>query len=180
MTPKREDFDALVLECFRHPEDREVLERFDSDFRPFLLAILVAMYPTDPTLAEDAYQDAFVKFIGIFRGGQKPGIRYPGYFVATAKHLLIDELRQRKGLVSTDELFDIAIAPDQFSEGEARIALLQSMMKLDRRCQFLLEGYYIRSMESAEIARRLRIQVQSVGMAIKRCRDTLKNLAHSR
>ena len=59
---------------------------------------------------------------------------------------------------------------------EARIIILQAMMRLERRCQFILESYYIKDMCSEDLARRLGVQPGSVHMAIKRCRDQLKKI----
>jgi DNA-directed RNA polymerase specialized sigma24 family protein len=90
------DFEALIRDCFRHPGDVERLARFNGAFRPYLLAVLASLSGRDPSLAEDACQAALLKFIGIFRDGPRPGINYKAYFLAIAKHSLIDEARHRQ------------------------------------------------------------------------------------
>lgn len=173
MTGMEPDFGAIIQDCFREPQDLETLTRFDAVFRPHLLAVLVAMCH-DPSLTEDAYHSALIKFIEIFRAGQRPGIDYAAYFVAIAKNCLIDELRSRQRHLPIDELFEVGIVPPQ--PDEAAIVILQAMMRLDRRCQFILESYYITQMSAVELAQHLGVRPNSVHMAIKRCRDKLRNI----
>jgi len=57
-------FEVMIRDCFQSPEDADTLTRFDAGFRPYLLAILRRYYP-EPSLAEDVYQSAFIKFIDL-------------------------------------------------------------------------------------------------------------------
>src|SRR6266478_5560934 len=106
MSPSSAEFGEIVRDCFRQPEKPSCLERLDRFLRPRLLAILVATYRTDPSLAEDAYHSAFIRYIGIFKQGPKPGVNYEGYFVAVAKHCLIDEIRRARRFVPFDQLLE--------------------------------------------------------------------------
>lgn len=167
---------GAIEECFERPIDQAALSDFDAKFRPVALAILLSMYSEEPTLAEDAYQTAFVKFLEIFRRGRRAEINYEAYFVAVAKHCLIDELRGRSRHVAIDELLEDPQCPEEIQRMEMRISLLQAMLKLPRRCQFVLEAYYVRSMKTEEIAKRLSIQPGSFHMALLRCREALKKI----
>lgn len=51
----------------------------------------------------------------------------------------------------------------------------QALSSLDRRCQFLIESFYVNGMSQAELAKRLKIQAQSVPVLLSRCREVLKN-----
>ena len=143
------------------------------------------MYRGDPSLAEDAYQTAFVKYIGIFREGPKPGIKYEPYFIVIAKNCLIDEIRRMKRNIPIDEVFyDEANQPETATtqDLDAKLFVLQGMMLLGRRCQFLLEGYYIAETPVPQLAKILRISPNSVYMTVKRCREELRRIlsAHVR
>src|ERR1051325_5331623 len=110
------EFEALIRDCFRQPEDLETLTRFNAAFRPHLLAALAVIARRDPSLAEDAYQAAFIKFIAIFRDGPQPGINYVPYFIAIAKNSLIDEVRRTRRHVSVDDFFEEIIKLPQPDE----------------------------------------------------------------
>jgi RNA polymerase sigma factor (sigma-70 family) len=175
------DFEALIEACFQHPYDEQVYQRFYVVFRPYLTAMLVSMSSGSSSLAftlvQDALQSAFFKFVQIFRTGQRPQISSMAYFVALTKNCLIDEIRHYQRYVPIDEFFELEFTPSQSDEEhqtQLRIAFIQAMMQLDRRCQFILESYYIRGMNAQELARRLKIQPRSVHMAVKRCREELR------
>jgi RNA polymerase sigma factor (sigma-70 family) len=165
----------LAIEsCFADPQNEGNLRRFDELFRPRVMAMLVSLYRKDVAFVEDAYQSALIKYIEIFRRGKIPGIAYDAYFVAVAKNALVDELRRNAKQVPLEEMFTPPSQPSELAQAEARIAFFQALSKLDRRCQFLIESYYINSMTVDQIANVLKIQVQSVPMALSRCRDALK------
>lgn len=167
------DIEALIRACYQDPTGTDQLTELDRVFRPYMMAILVAW---DRDLAEDAYQTAFIRFIGLFRAGAQPRTNYVGYFVAIARNCLIDEMRRRqRQLPLIDELLAPTGAPayDEASRVTDRIALLEALDALDDRCRFALTAYYIRDMPAAEIASRLRVGVDSVYVVIKRCRDRL-------
>jgi RNA polymerase sigma factor (sigma-70 family) len=63
----------------------------------------------------------------------------------------------------------------ELGEQEAGIAFFQALSGLDRRCQFLIGSFYVNGMSLAELAKRLKIQVQSVPVLLSRCREALKN-----
>lgn len=168
---------AAIQDCFDHPHSEEAFVRFDGIFRPLALAILLSVYSNEPSLAEDAYQTAFVKFLEIFRAGDKGGKNWEAYFIAIAKNCLVDELRKRSRTVSIGELLkETAQDVDEATRTELSIALFQAMMKLPRRCQFILEAYYIRSLKTEEISKRLSIQPDSFHMTLRRCRESLKKI----
>ena len=96
-----------------------------------------------------------------------------------AKNSLIDELRRLRRHVPLDETVEALIAqprPDEQHRLEARIALLQALMRLSPRCRFVLEGYYIAEMPAQELAAHLRIQPQSLYSLLKRCLGQLANI----
>jgi RNA polymerase sigma factor (sigma-70 family) len=177
MSPTSAEFGEILRDCFDKPEDTSRLERLDRFLRPRLLAILVAIYRRDPSPSEDAYHSAFIRYIKILKQGPKTGINYEAYFVAVAKHCLIDEIRKTSRFVPFDRLVDEELADAQFKEldkGQARLDLLQAISRLEARCRFILQSHYIEGMPTPELARRLKIHDDSVYMALKRCRDHLR------
>ena len=150
--------------CFSDPQNESHLRRFDDLFRPLVMAILVSLYRKDPVFVEDAYQSAFIKYIEIFSSGKKDGVVYDAYFVAIAKNSLLDELRRNAKEVPLDEILALPTPTkgSELGEQEAGIAFFQALSSLDRRCQFLIESFYVNGMSQAELAKRLKIQVQSV------------------
>jgi RNA polymerase sigma factor (sigma-70 family) len=179
MSPTSAEFYDVLQSCFREPEEQSHLERLDRFLRPRLLSILVALYRTDPSLAEDAYQSAFIRYIQIFKQGQKPSIDYEGYFVAIAKNCLIDEIRRLRHFVPIDQLVEEELALVKFRAihpDEARIDLLRAISMLDARCRFILQSYYIEEMETPKLAQHLNMATDSVHMALKRCRDRLRGV----
>jgi RNA polymerase sigma factor (sigma-70 family) len=144
-----------------------------------LLAILVATYRRDPSLAEDAYQSAFIRYIRILKQGPRSDVNYEAYFVAVAKHCLIDEIRKIRRFVPIDQLLDEELNSAQVGEmdkGQAGVDLLQAISLLGARCRFIVQSYYIEGMETAELAKRLNLHADSVYMALKRCRDQLRGI----
>jgi RNA polymerase sigma factor (sigma-70 family) len=163
--------------CFSDPQNESHLRRFDDLFRPLVMAILVSLYRKDPAFVEDAYQSAFIKYIEIFSRGKKHGVVYDAYFVAIAKNSLLDELRRNAKEVPLEEILasPTATRGAELDEQEAGIAFFQALSSLDRRCQFLIESFYVNGMSQVELAKRLKIQVQSVPVLLSRCREALKN-----
>jgi RNA polymerase sigma factor (sigma-70 family) len=175
MMAATDQLDALIEACYEHPDDLDVLTRFDHAFRPYMVIVLAAL---DADNAEDAYQAAFEKYIKIFRAGRKPSRNRIGYFVAVAKNCLIDERRRQREIPVVDELLETLgsiRSQDETERVDDRIALLEAMSRLDRRCQFVLESYYIREMPTRLLAIRLAISEPSVHMAVKRCRDQVRS-----
>lgn len=168
---------AAIETCFKAPYDEANLRIFDELFRPRVMAILVALYRKDTAFAEDAYQSSLIKYIEVFRAGKKPEILYESYFVAIAKNSLLDELRKTAKHVSLEEILELPASPDRsrLDETETGIAFFEALSRLDRRCQFLIESFYINGMSQEELAKRLKIQVQSVPVALSRCKEALKN-----
>jgi RNA polymerase sigma factor (sigma-70 family) len=173
------NWDALIRDCFRHPQDEATLGRFFEAFLPYLTAALLATYTGDREIVRDALQSAFLKYINIFRKAENRNLSI-GYFVVVAKNCLIDELRRHKGEIPIDEVAETELPSVQASsedDREVRMTLLQyAMMQLDPRCRFVLESYYIDQIEAAKLAGRLSVAPDSVHMVIKRCRDRLRQI----
>jgi RNA polymerase sigma factor (sigma-70 family) len=174
------DWNSLIEDCFKRPQDNSRLSRFIESLLPYLRAALTATYSQDPTIVQDALQSAFVKYIEIFRKGKKSGKLQLGYFVVIAKNCLIDELRRRKGQIPIDELAQEEIPIHQTADTqnfEDRMVFLQyAMSRLDPRCQSVLESYYIDEIDAARLAGWLDVSGESVHMIIKRCRDRLRSV----
>ena len=168
---------AAIDLCFRDPQNEAHLRTFDALFRPRVMAILVSVYRKDPAFAEDAYQSALIKYISIFREGKKGGILYDAYFVAIAKNSLLDELRKSAKHVSLDDILGMPVMPrpSGLYEAEVGVAFFEALSKLERRCQFLIEGAFINGMSHQELAKRLKVQVQSVPVLLSRCREVLRS-----
>ena len=174
-------WDALVEECYQHPDNPDTTGAFFERLRPLLLATLVGVYPGDVAIAEDAVQNALLKLLAMFKKGP-PRKLTEGFFVVTARNSLLDELRRRKGQVAFDELVrqeptSMEVTTDEEEVFELRLhAVQEGIAHLDPRCRFLLERYYIAEVESRVLARSLGIAPESIHMAIKRCRDRLRGL----
>lgn len=168
---------SAIARCFADPQNEAHLRQFDELFRPLVMAILVSLYRKDTAFVEDAYQSAFIKYIRIFENGRKDGVVYDAYFVAIAKNSLLDELRRKSKQVHLDEMFSpLSSTPSSaLNEQEAGIAFFQALSTLDRRCQFLIESFYVTGMSQEELAKRLKVQAQSVPMLLSRCREGLKS-----
>lgn len=181
MTENEPDLDAIVRDCARNPENDAAFQRLDAAFRPLLLVLLGTLYSTDPSLAEDAYQSAFVKFIEAVRAGRRP--KYAAYFIRIARNCMIDEIRRQQRQVPLSEVLeeDVALTlPNVLDQNEARILVLEATKRLDPRCQFIVESYYIADMSALQLARLLDVRPGSVHMAIKRCRDKLREILTAR
>src|SRR5467141_853700 len=98
------NFEGLIEACFDHPDDDKTIERFFYLFRPKEMATLISMYPTDPTLAQEAIDSAFSQYRAIFRSGPNHEnlSSYVAYFDALAKDCLISEIRRHNGDVRID------------------------------------------------------------------------------
>ena len=175
MTDKK--LNEAILRCFEEPDDRHALSDFDTIFRPLVSVALLRLCRHDPSMAEDAYQSAFVKYILIFRDGRDDAKNYANYFLVIAKNLLIDELRRAKRIVN---IYGVLSEDDgQVSEDSRlvdKLTILEGMTRLSPRCQYVLESYYLGGMSSAEIARRLNVDVKTIYVILQRCRDRLRRI----
>ena len=174
-----EELQDLIELCYEYPNSSHHLVNFDQAFQLHIIAILVSMV-RDRSLAEDAYRSALVKFIRLFREGQRPVSKraYVSYFVSIAKNCLVDELRQRQRTVPLDDLLAESNVPElQVTvDMDARIAVIKAMSLLERRCRYLLEGYYLVGFPIRDLALKLKIQENSAYVVLQRCRDELKKL----
>lgn len=163
-----------IAKCFQSPSEKN-LRNLDAELRPRIYAILASLYRRSPEYVQDAYQSAFVKYLGIFRNGRPdPSINYEAYFVAIAKNCLLDELRKERKVVPLDDLAnELATHYSSVDETEAVVELFQALARLDSRCQFLLEAHYINSMPDSEVAERLKISKDSVAVLVSRCKHEL-------
>jgi len=144
------------------------------------MAILASMHH-DPSILEDTYQSAFVKFLQLFRAGPKPGIEYEAYFVAVLKNCLLDELRRGRRTIPIDEVFETALPHVDESETlEVRVSILLAIMHLDQRCRYAIEGFYMRQLDVKRLAEDLKVDPGSIYMTLKRCRDQLKKVLGDR
>ena len=175
-----EDFKVLIEPCFvQGPTRDRAVETFCIKLRPYFWVLLSRLSPADPSIAEDALQAAFVKFIDIFNGSGERRILSPGYYVTIAKHCLIDEIRRRKKYVELDELLleheAIPEAKGAVKENHEDLVLI-TMERMGQKCRFVLERYYLADIKGPQLAKELGISPQSVPMIVKRCRDELRSL----
>jgi RNA polymerase sigma factor (sigma-70 family) len=174
-------WDSLVEDCYRHPDDPSVTGALFEQLRPLLLASLAGVYPGDVAIAEDAVQNTLLKLLAMFQKGP-PRKLSEGFFVVAARNSLLDELRRRKGHVAFDELVSEAPASletdaDEKAVFELRLQEVQAgMARLDARCRFLLDRYYLGEVDSSALARTLGVAPDSIHMVLKRCRDRLRAL----
>jgi RNA polymerase sigma factor (sigma-70 family) len=175
------NFRALIERCFAGPEQHQAIEDLCTAIRPHLLVTLISLSRHNVELAEDALQNAFVKIIQLFRTRTRP---FPmvteAYLVTIAKNCLIDELRRQKHHVNIDELIQQDLLPigqsDQSGEYIREELVLLALNRLDPKCQYLLESYYIGNAGIPELATILGIAPPSVYMTMKRCRGRLREI----
>jgi RNA polymerase sigma factor (sigma-70 family) len=172
----------LALHCLEDPSDNVAWSDFYTAFQPILLAVLVAVHPQDPSVAEDACQSAFAKFLSLFREKKERRVLDERYLVVIGKNCLSDELRRRKRDIPFDTLLQVDVASDRDDAGatEARLGLLQAVARLPRRCQYAIERYYVGGATVAMIGRALGVQAASVHVILQRCRDQLRVILNGR
>jgi RNA polymerase sigma factor (sigma-70 family) len=166
----------LIADCFHRPHADAPLHRFLAAVLPYARAALTSRQ-VDLALVDDALQSAVLKYFHIFQHTPPRPLNI-GYFIVVAKNCLVDELRKRKGQVPLDELAEevLSTAPVATEDADDRMLLVQyALARMDPRCRFILERYYIDEMNSRRLADFLRIGPDSVHMAIKRCRDRLRD-----
>jgi RNA polymerase sigma factor (sigma-70 family) len=175
------NFKGLIERCFGGPDQDQAIEDLCTAIRPYLLVMLISLSPTNPAVAEDALQNAFVKMIQLFKGTKRPvPIITEGYLATIAKHCLLDELRRQEHHVNIDDLMEQGIRSTEANKEDAEPIseeiILLALNRLDAKCQFILESYYIRNIGVSELAKRLDISPASVYMTMKRCRDRLREI----
>ena len=175
-----EDIRQALDRCFEDPENRSNLEHLYLVLYPHLRAILASISPDYLDRVDDALQDAFLKYMAIFRQGRRVGIEYLRYFVAIAKNCLSDEHRMMgRGAALLEELEELLDPPRYGVDAariERRILLLQGLASLEPPCRFVLERWYIAGDTADQLASVLEIQSASVYMRLKRCRDELREI----
>ena len=176
MRESEPDWPALIAACYAHPHSDDHVGRFFEALTPYLRAALASRATSDPTLIDDALQATFLKSLKLF--AQTPSTPVGvGYFVVVARNCLIDELRRRRGHLRIDEIAeaDLPQTAGAGAESDDRMLLIQyALTRMEPRCRFILERYYIDEVESRLLATWLQIGADSVHVAIKRCRDRLR------
>lgn len=165
------DHQPVIDRCFDQPGDAEALTALHESLGREIRVYLAARSLGRGSLAHDAYQNAFVKFIEIFRDGGRRGIG-AGYLVAVAKNCLLDELVRTRRDTPLSEFTELAVSDSD--ETESRIALLRALDRLEPRCRYALETYYLGGASAAELASRLRVKEASVYAILSRCRQRLR------
>src|SRR5690349_24424487 len=94
----------LIEACYAAPSSERAMTALDADLRPHLMAILASRTSRDPSVCEEAYQNAFYRYILLFRRGQRPARNVEAYFVAIAVNCLMDELRKERGFLPIDDV----------------------------------------------------------------------------
>jgi RNA polymerase sigma factor (sigma-70 family) len=177
LSSEKAEFDSLLRDCLQSHDER-ALDVFFSKVRPYLAALLIASFPQDVGIVEDALHSAVVKFLKILRRRAPGSIRSVNYFVVIAKNCLVDELRRRRGSVRLDELTHLELLHKD--EGpkrtEAQVIVLAAMLRLDKRTRFVLESYYIQERSSKDIADDLGVAHESIYTILKRSRDYFREV----
>lgn len=177
------DLQRLLRKCFDNPTDKRRVSSFYCAFKPYLLAILAAMYPQDYAIVEDALQAAFVKFLVLFKTNRDHGQKNVGYFVVIARHCLIDEVRKRRGRIAFDQLAESEMCQGVSSDEDVmwcHVVVSAAMMHVDQKCRFVLESYYIQERDPKLIALDLGISHQSFYVTLQRCRESLRAVLSSK
>jgi RNA polymerase sigma factor (sigma-70 family) len=177
LASEKAEFDSLLRDCLLSHDER-ALDTFFSKVRPYLAALLIASFPHDVGIVEDALHSAVVKFLKILRRRDPGSIRSVNYFVVIAKNCLVDELRRRKGSIRLDELTQLELlSKDEGPQRtEAQVIVLAAMLQLDKRTRFVLQSYYIEERPSKEIADHLGVAHESIYTILKRSRDYFREV----
>lgn len=176
-----ETVDLAIAACYARPGDVTALEELDRALRPYLLALLISLFPSEAALAEDAYQTSFLKFIQAFKSGRRPE-RELAYLIAIARNTFVDLIRKERRLRAYEDFLESAIpeGPSDFERVESQIDLLQAIARLDRRCQFVLERHYLQGVELVQLERQLQVSPNTMYTVLSRCRSRLLRMMKER
>lgn len=134
----------------------------------------------DPTLAEDAAQETFLK---AFRGLKRydPKRRFVTWLLSIASHHCIDRLRRRKMLLvpleelhSEPQIADAAPGPEiALAKAEQEQELRRSMLHLASTDRAAIVLHYWHGLSYAEVAETLSLTVSAVKSRMHRARREL-------
>lgn len=130
--------------------------------------------------AKDAAQEVFIKAYVNIRSFD-PARRFSSWLYRIAHNKLVNELKRRKrepiSFLDFDELYPagpVSAADAPARRAEVRMMLEDHLRDISPRYREPLVLYYFEGLEYGEIADVLRIPVSTVGVRLKRGRETLK------
>ena len=156
-------------------QDHDALVELDKTLGREIRTYLSARADSDPSLVQDAYQDALVRFLELFQNPPDHPVE-PGYLVAIAKNCLIDHIRKNHAEHPLGELLSemTPYAGNPEDEWNTRIHLLQAVNRLDDRCRYVLESFYLEGLPAGDLAATLEVSTDSVYVLLQRCRERLR------
>ncbi len=135
-------------------------------------------------VTEDLIQDVLIKLIDQVKElRSKDRNRLVNYIISASRNRAKNYLRDQHPAFSFDDQIDCPDPLHNREQIEHRLihthdldSLARVWPKLDKRSQYLLEGYYILEKTTAEMARDLGIKTDSVRMALVRARKAAYEL----
>jgi RNA polymerase sigma-70 factor (ECF subfamily) len=175
-------YTLLVMEMTDEELVRRVQEGYVSDFEILLkryerpLLSFLGRYLFDVRDAEDAAQEALVS---VYRTIDRvdSSRKFSSYLFTVAKNAAVSKLRSRhpeKRLGEDDAVIDDLPLYEALADAEERLRVRMVMDTLDRRYSSVLDLYYFQELSYQEIARRLRIPVNTVRTWLSRAKGAFR------
>lgn len=170
---ERLDLEEALRKCFGSADDH-TLGAFDRQFRPFALAVL-SFQPFPPEIdLRDVYQNAFIKFIGIFESRDVEKVGNIGFFIAVVKNCLRDEIRKVRHVEELTEF--IEDDSNSLDSWDARLDVIFALQHLKSRCRLILEMFYIAGESVEEIAKAVGTEPHSIYTIKERCLKAVRDI----
>ena len=173
----------LLAQLASEPNTPAHWERLYDDWKPFVVSITYRAVMGDPTRAEDAAQECFLRLFkytdfGAFSSPEE----FLAYLAVVARHAARDQLRLSRefpaGLAPQEIFTDpSAVTPEQARRAREQLAeVLRSLSSEERRlADLLMQGH-----SDGRIADELRISYQAAAVRIHRLRRRLLGELRSR
>lgn len=142
------------------------------------LLLFVVRIVSDEQAGQDAVQEAFISlYKTIDRVDTKK--KFSSYLYAIARNIAISALRARKPTASIDES-TIGTDDTSMDEGlvsqEARGRVTKAVAKLEKKYRQVIELYYFRDLSYEEIAKTLRLPLNTVRTHLSRAKQKLRDI----
>lgn len=172
----------IFLSLLQSEEEQEKFMRLYEKYNRLLLYIAVQILG-DPTLAEDAVQDAFLALSLHMEQIQDPDGSAAKYFLTTiVKNKALDILRKEKHrneAMDEEMLEQLPSGSDPLSDylvRERLDSIVACIRKLDHNSRVVLEYKYLHQLKEREIAALLQISPKAVNVRIFRARCRLAKI----
>lgn len=161
---------SFYLSLLETAEDQQKFTRLYEAFEKKLYAIALQILK-EPTQAEDALQQCWLKLIQKWESVQTLTLQQAGaYAVTTVKNTALNQLRKEARSLPLPESWDPPAPEDGQADYDYLVALIQA---LPEKYRVVLEGKYIFEESNQEIGRRLKMKASTVATRAARGRTIL-------